>query len=219
MLFCPGCTLDSWVYYMCLCVYQAQMFGDTVHKKGLSDYSTYTKVFLWWRLWQKTEDSLAETRRMYPVHKAEHPHLRKSAILRTTKSIAELRTKKSCGTAIADFIIWLQQFCNSLQSPADSATFWYLFLSSGWFYKSTKNTFRTAWFSKKPKSQKLASEGESHEIFYLRFFFMNPDQIPLPKICRKLRKWSSQVADLKLWTSENIAIAEFQSCGCGATFL
>jgi hypothetical protein len=30
------------------------------------------------------------------------PHLRNSAILRTGKSIAELRTKKSCGTAIAD---------------------------------------------------------------------------------------------------------------------
>jgi hypothetical protein len=30
------------------------------------------------------------------------PHLRNSAILRTTKSIAELRTTKSCGTAIAD---------------------------------------------------------------------------------------------------------------------
>ncbi len=30
------------------------------------------------------------------------PHLRNSAILRTTNSIAELRTKKSCGTAIAD---------------------------------------------------------------------------------------------------------------------
>jgi hypothetical protein len=29
------------------------------------------------------------------------PHLRNSAILRTTNSIAELRTKKSCGTAIA----------------------------------------------------------------------------------------------------------------------
>jgi hypothetical protein len=28
-------------------------------------------------------------------------HLRNSAILRTTKSIAELRTKKSCGTVIA----------------------------------------------------------------------------------------------------------------------
>jgi hypothetical protein len=30
------------------------------------------------------------------------PHFRNSAILRTTKSIAELRIKKSCGTAIAD---------------------------------------------------------------------------------------------------------------------
>jgi hypothetical protein len=30
------------------------------------------------------------------------PHLRSSAILRTTKTIAELRTKKCCGTAIAD---------------------------------------------------------------------------------------------------------------------
>ncbi len=30
------------------------------------------------------------------------PYLHNSAILRTTKSIAELRTKKSCGTAIAD---------------------------------------------------------------------------------------------------------------------
>jgi hypothetical protein len=30
------------------------------------------------------------------------PHLRNSAILRTTILIAELRTKKSCGTAIAD---------------------------------------------------------------------------------------------------------------------
>jgi hypothetical protein len=30
------------------------------------------------------------------------PHLRNSAILQTTKSIAELRTEKSCGTAVAD---------------------------------------------------------------------------------------------------------------------
>ncbi len=30
------------------------------------------------------------------------PHLRNSAILQTTKSIAGLQTKKSCGTAIAD---------------------------------------------------------------------------------------------------------------------
>jgi hypothetical protein len=30
------------------------------------------------------------------------PHFRNSEILRTTESIAGLRTKKSCGTAIAD---------------------------------------------------------------------------------------------------------------------
>jgi hypothetical protein len=30
------------------------------------------------------------------------PNLRNSAILQSTKSIAELRTKKSCGTAVAD---------------------------------------------------------------------------------------------------------------------
>jgi hypothetical protein len=30
------------------------------------------------------------------------PHLRNSTILRTTNTIAELRTKKSCGTAITD---------------------------------------------------------------------------------------------------------------------
>jgi hypothetical protein len=40
------------------------------------------------------------------------PHLRNSAILRTTKTIAELRTKKSCGTAIADLQIWLPQIRN-----------------------------------------------------------------------------------------------------------
>jgi hypothetical protein len=39
------------------------------------------------------------------------PHLRNSAILRTTKSIAELRTKKSCGTAIAD----LQKLPSAIQ--------------------------------------------------------------------------------------------------------
>jgi hypothetical protein len=48
---------------------------------------------------------------------------------------------------------------------------------------------------------------------------MSPDRILQPKIYRKLRKWSSQVADIKLWTSEKIAIAELRSCGCGATFL
>jgi hypothetical protein len=51
------------------------------------------------------------------------------------------------------------------------------------------------------------------------FFPPRINRIPRPKMCRKLRNWSSQVADLKLRTSEKIAIAELRSCGCGATFL
>ncbi len=59
------------------------------------------------------------------------PHLRNSAILRTTKSITELRTKKSCGTAIADLQIFTSaipqlhavsgQFLNFIYSPFSSA--------------------------------------------------------------------------------------------------
>ncbi len=54
------------------------------------------------------------------------------------KKVVELR--------LWTFEIWLPQFRNSLQSRANSATFWYLFLSSGWFLKSTKNIFRTVCF-------------------------------------------------------------------------
>ncbi len=61
------------------------------------------------------------------------PHLRNSAILRLTKSIAELRTKKSCGTVIAD----LQNLTSAIPQlsavSSQSATFLSLFLSSGWF--------------------------------------------------------------------------------------
>jgi hypothetical protein len=61
------------------------------------------------------------------------PHLHNSAILRTTKSIAKLQTKKVAELRLWTFKILLLQFRNSPQSPANSATFWYLFLSSGWF--------------------------------------------------------------------------------------
>ncbi len=142
------------------------------------------------------------------------PHLRNSAILRTTKSIAELRIKKSCRTVIAD----LKKFdfrnsatlCSLLPIPT---TFWYLFLSSGWFKKSTRNIFRTVCFS---GNQKL---GTVTRYFLPPIFFMNPDRILRPKICQKLRKWNSQVAGLMLQTSEKIAIAELRSCGCRAKFL
>jgi hypothetical protein len=47
--------------------------------------------------------ALSETMKLAKVGiRILSPHLRNSAILRTTKSIAELRTKKSCRTAIAD---------------------------------------------------------------------------------------------------------------------
>jgi hypothetical protein len=53
------------------------------------------------------------------------PHLRNSVILRTTKSIAELRTKKSCGTAIADLqklTSAIPQLCSLLPIPLLSGT-------------------------------------------------------------------------------------------------
>jgi hypothetical protein len=52
------------------------------------------------------------------------PHLRNSAILRTTKSFAELRTKKSCGTAIADLQnLTSATLCSLLPIPLLSGTF------------------------------------------------------------------------------------------------
>jgi hypothetical protein len=65
------------------------------------------------------------------------PHLRNSAILWTTKSIAKLQIKKSCGTVIAD----LQNLTSAIPHfsvvPCQSATFLSLFLSSGWISKAT----------------------------------------------------------------------------------
>jgi hypothetical protein len=54
------------------------------------------------------------------------PHFRNSAILRTTKSIAELRTKKYCGTALADLqklTSAIPQLCSILPIPSLSGTF------------------------------------------------------------------------------------------------
>jgi hypothetical protein len=64
-------------------------------------------------------------------------------------------------------------------------------------------------------------------IFFLRFFCSWVNRIPWPKICRKLWKWSSQVADLKLRTYKKIAVAELRlrsnisikkvrNCDCGS---
>ncbi len=79
------------------------------------------------------------------------PHLRNSAILRTTNSIAKLRTKKSCGTAIAD----LQNLTSAIpQLSAVSGQFPYF------IYKNLPQ-----W------KQKFALKGQYHEIIGLRFFF------------------------------------------------
>jgi hypothetical protein len=73
------------------------------------------------------------------------PHLRNCAILRTTKSIAELRTKKSCGTAIAD----LENLTSVIpQLSTASCPFPLL---------STKDIFRTVCFS---GNQKFALKGQ-----------------------------------------------------------
>ncbi len=142
------------------------------------------------------------------------PHLRNSAILRTTKSIAELRIKKCCRTVIAD----LKKFdfrnsatlCSLLPIPLLFGTF----SSAQDGFKNQPNIFLELSVSLETKNL-----GQLHNIFYLQFFFMNPDRILRLKIWQKLRKWSSQVAGLMLQTSEKIAIAELRSCGCGAKFL
>ncbi len=79
------------------------------------------------------------------------PHLRNCAIWRTTKSIADLRTKKSCGNWEFDFL--------------NSATLHSLLPFP---LLSTKDIFRTVCFS---RNQKLALKGQQHEIFYLQYFF------------------------------------------------
>jgi hypothetical protein len=59
------------------------------------------------------------------------PHLRNSAILRTTKTIAELWIKKSCGTVIADLENLTSAIPQLSAVSCQSATFLSLFLSSG----------------------------------------------------------------------------------------
>ncbi len=110
------------------------------------------------------------------------PHLRNSAILRTTKSIAELRTKKSCGSAIAD----LQNLTSAIpQLSAVYCQFRYFlvpFLKPRMVLKINQKYFSVS------LKTKTCLKGTVAQDFYLRFIFMDPDQIPRPKICRKLRK-------------------------------
>jgi hypothetical protein len=67
---------------------------------------------------------------------------------------------------------------------------------------------------------KTCPKGTVARDFYLRFFCSWIFRIPWPRICRKLRKWSSQVADLKLRTLEKncdfgSASFKLRNCDCG----
>ncbi len=109
-----------------------------------------------------------------------------------------------------------------MQSPANSATFWYLILSSEWFKKSTKNIFRPVCFS---GNQKLALKRQLHEICYLRFFFMNPNRIARSKKCKKIAEMrllicGLEVADIRKNCDCGVAVAErhffkkLRNCDC-----
>ncbi len=91
------------------------------------------------------------------------PHLRNSAILRTTKLIAELQTKKSCGTAIAD----LQNLTSAiLQLYAVSCQFRYFLVP----FPQLRIVLKI-------------NKGEQHNILTSDFFFMNrPESWFIPKI-------------------------------------
>jgi hypothetical protein len=98
------------------------------------------------------------------------PHLRNFAILRTTKSIAELRTKKSCGSAIAD----LQNLTSAIpQLSAISSQFPYFivpFPRLRMLKKSTRNNVGIQ-SSLSMEIKKIALKGQQHEMFGMQFFF------------------------------------------------
>ncbi len=108
------------------------------------------------------------------------PHLRNSAILRTNKTSAELRTKKSCGTVIAD----LQNMTSAIpQLSAVSGKFSFFlgpFPQLRMFLKINQNIFRIVCFC---GNQKRALKGWLHEIFGLRFFFMNRPHMKISSCC------------------------------------
>ncbi len=101
-------------------------------------------------------------------HRTLSPHFRNSAILRTTKSIAELRTEKSCGTAIAD----LQNLTSAIsQLSAVSCQFCYFlvpFPQLRMVFKINQKYFTTVYFS---GNQKLALKVDSCVRFFTCDFF------------------------------------------------
>ncbi len=140
------------------------------------------------------------------------PHLRNSAILRTTKSIAELRTKKVAELRLRIFKLWLPQFRNYPQSPANSATFWYLFLAQDGV-KNQPKIFLELSVSLEIKKTCL-KETVARDFLPPIFFSWTPTGSYGQKYAENCGNEA-----LKLRTSEKIAIAELRSCGCGATFL
>ncbi len=117
-------------------------------------------------------------------------HLRNSAILQTTKLIAELR---NCDYGPSKF-----HFCNSatlcslLSVPLLSSPF----SSAQDDFKIIKNIFGTVCFS---GNQKLALKGQLHEIFNLQFFFIN-QQDSLAKNILKIEEGKLSSLGLKLQT-------------------
>jgi hypothetical protein len=108
---------------------QTSMIQQTWTIPGLT--STLRKP-RWGRQVRSTKNSLLRYLAKLGIRNLS-PHLRNSAILRTTKTIAELRTKKSYGTVIADLENLTSAIPQLSAVSCQSATFLSLFLSSGWF--------------------------------------------------------------------------------------
>jgi hypothetical protein len=148
--------------------------------------------------------------------------------LRTTKAIAELRTKKVAELRLRTFKIWLPQYATFhslllgplLSSPFTSAQ------------DGFKKIFQNCLFPWKPKT---CLKGTVAWDFLPLIFFSWIYQIPQPKICQhfgsealKLWTWSGglqknlrlrscgvAVAKQHFWKSCGIAIAEVLPSSCG----
>ncbi len=144
--------------------------------------------------------------------------------MRTTKSIAELRSKKSCGIAIAD----LQNLTSAIPQLSTVSNIIFKKNSSLLPIPLRSSPFSSAQdgFKNKPKlfselfvplETKLTLKGQLHEIFYLRFFCSNSMAKNMPKIAEvKLSSCGFKVADLKKNCDCGVAVAEqhfFKSCG------
>jgi hypothetical protein len=118
-------------------------------------------------------------------------HLQFKSALRTTKSIAELRTKKSCGTAIVDF----QNLTSAIpQLSAVSCQFRYfivVFPQLKMVLKINHKYFYNCLFLWKPKTCPKGTVAQ--EFWPPIFFLMNlPDFMAknMLKIATKVRTWS-----------------------------